>query len=64
MWLKALNDSNRNWKLTCSVIPKFLNSPVSQLLIPGALKMPRPEVPRNPAAGCLKAAVLNHLAMV
>src|SRR2546428_651588 len=31
-WFHALNDSNRNWKLICSLILKFLNSPVSQLV--------------------------------
>ena len=55
---------NRNCKLNCSVNRKFLNSPVSQLLMPGKFRMPRPELPRNPAAGCLNACVLNHLAMV
>src|SRR5262247_1605789 len=64
VWLKALKDSKRNWKLTFSVMAKFLNNPVSQLLTPGARKMLRPEVPRNPAAGCLNAEVSNHWSTV
>src|SRR5215510_10635426 len=42
---------------------KFLNRPVSQLFVPGNRRIPRPEVPRNPAAGCLNAEVSNHWSM-
>src|SRR5262249_6828032 len=63
VWFQALKDSKRNWKLIFSVILKFLNKPVSQLFVPGSRRMPRPEVPRNPAAGCLNADVSNHWSM-
>src|SRR5882672_1589745 len=63
VWLKALNDSNRNWKRNCSVIAKFLNRDRSKLLMPGARKMLRPELPKTPGAGCAKALLLNHEAI-
>src|SRR5262249_51669389 len=64
VWLKALNDSNLNWKRNGSVIAKFLNMDRSKLLMPGARKMLRPELPKTPGAGCAKALLLNHEATV
>src|SRR5262245_19940317 len=51
VWLKVLKVSRRNWVVMRSEILVFLNSEMSQLLMPGPYKMPFPVVPRDPLSG-------------
>src|SRR5579872_6849121 len=55
VWLRALKNSARNWKLHCSRIGKFLNNPMSHQKSPGPRKLFLPTVPKVPAAGLVNA---------
>jgi hypothetical protein len=44
--------------------PEILKEPCIPVVKTRQIQIPRPELPRKPAAGCLNACVLNHLAIV
>src|SRR5215471_8116568 len=60
-WLKALNNSPRNWKNRPSVTVKRLANPRSHCCKPGAQMVSRPTVPYG-VVWATKAAGLNHAA--
>src|SRR5581483_328698 len=61
VWLKTLKYSNRSCTRVFSVKMKFLNSDMSQLLIPGPRSQLRRTFPKLPSAGRAKTAGLNHV---
>src|SRR5437899_1366180 len=54
-WLKALNASMRNWKLTCSCSLKFLNRERLLLQAPGPCRSLRCRLPYVNRAGAVYA---------
>src|SRR5713226_1318664 len=61
VWLKTLKNSKRSCNRALSVKLKFLNSDISQLLIPGPRRKLRRTVPKLPSAGRAKIPGLNHV---
>src|SRR5262249_48196336 len=53
-WLKMLKNSARNWSFACSVIAKFLKTPISHVNDPGPIRLPLRIEPKVPAAGNAK----------
>src|SRR6185437_11110465 len=61
VWLKALKNSARNWKLHCSRTGKFLNNPMFQVKSPGPRKLSLRTVPKVPVAGNANASGFSQL---
>src|SRR5271157_3004698 len=59
-----LKNSARNCRRNLSLIGNVLNNDQFQVFSPGPRIKPVPQFPKKPKAGAVKAAVLNHSAVV